>query len=276
MSLAFHASVLAMCSTLTVDTEVRTAEEQEVFYLSLRSHGDDGGRGVDTTSLAPDVDSADLQDALAPEIPPTPSLTDLPPLATLTPDAQPEAEPAVEPKPQHPDDATTEPLLAAVDAPAAVESPFALAPLAPSAGSATPGETSPTSSDAAGAREPSRERAAPAVVSTRTSHGGASSVGAEIRRGSGTGAGEPLLVANPRPTYPRAAMERGLEGSVLCALHVDERGAVSKVEIVATSGHTLLDRAAVEALSRWRFAPLARDGRPAPFRFEHRVRFRLE
>ena len=69
------------------------------------------------------------------------------------------------------------------------------------------------------------------------------------------------FTSNPPPTYPRAAVAQGLEGTVLLRLHVSNRGDVIEVEIIRSSGHGVLDRAAVAAVSRWKGSPARRWGR---------------
>jgi protein TonB len=73
-----------------------------------------------------------------------------------------------------------------------------------------------------------------------------------------------LAYARPpaAPVYPGAALRAGHEGTVLLRIHVDARGAPTHVEVARSSGHSVLDRAAVSyALKRLRFKPAERDGR---------------
>lgn len=69
------------------------------------------------------------------------------------------------------------------------------------------------------------------------------------------------FTSNPPPNYPRAAVAQGLEGTVLLRLHVSNRGDVVDVEIIRSSGHGVLDRAAVDAVTRWKGSPARRWGR---------------
>lgn len=50
--------------------------------------------------------------------------------------------------------------------------------------------------------------------------------------------------------YPREAIERGLEGRVILLLHLDPAGRVQAAEVASSSGHALLDAAAVQAAGR--------------------------
>lgn len=63
----------------------------------------------------------------------------------------------------------------------------------------------------------------------------------------------------PRPDYPENARREGRQGSVLLRVLVDEQGRSKKIEINRSSGSDALDRAAAEAIKRWRFVP-ARHG----------------
>ncbi len=54
----------------------------------------------------------------------------------------------------------------------------------------------------------------------------------------------------------------GAEGTVGLRALVLADGTVRDVEVVASSGSAVLDRTAVEAVHRWRFAPAARDSVP--------------
>lgn len=50
--------------------------------------------------------------------------------------------------------------------------------------------------------------------------------------------------------YPREAIERGLEGRVILLLHLDPVGRVQAAEVASSSGHALLDAAAVQAAGK--------------------------
>lgn len=61
--------------------------------------------------------------------------------------------------------------------------------------------------------------------------------------------------SNPPPVYPRIAVLRNIQGRVLLAVDVSERGAPIEIKIEKSSGHAILDQAAVEAVQRWKFNP---------------------
>ena len=87
----------------------------------------------------------------------------------------------------------------------------------------------------------------------------------------------PLADQSPSPAYPAAAMRRGESGTVVVEVEVDAAGVPVSVEVGQRSGSRDLDRAAVQAVSGWRFAP-ARDaaGNPVPGRIAVPIDFKLE
>lgn len=69
-------------------------------------------------------------------------------------------------------------------------------------------------------------------------------------------AGEGVPWMQPRgklPRYPREAMEQGLSGRSLLKALIDSHGVVAAVIVETSSGHAVLDEAAVEELRGWHF-----------------------
>lgn len=64
---------------------------------------------------------------------------------------------------------------------------------------------------------------------------------------------------NPRPEYPRTAREAGWEGTVVLQVMVLPDGTAGNVTLHKTSGHSILDEAALAAVKGWLFIP-AMDG----------------
>ncbi len=64
---------------------------------------------------------------------------------------------------------------------------------------------------------------------------------------------------NPYPEYPRAAREAGWEGTVVLQVMVLPDGTAGTVTLHKTSGHSILDEAALDAVRGWQFIP-AMDG----------------
>lgn len=63
---------------------------------------------------------------------------------------------------------------------------------------------------------------------------------------------------NPAPAYPPLSRRLGEEGRVLLRVFVDSGGRAREVRIQSASGYARLDRAAQEAVARWRFVPARR------------------
>ena len=55
--------------------------------------------------------------------------------------------------------------------------------------------------------------------------------------------------------YPESARRAGIQGRVRVAMTIDPQGSVVHAEILASSGHAILDQAALASARRWRFAP---------------------
>jgi protein TonB len=72
----------------------------------------------------------------------------------------------------------------------------------------------------------------------------------------------PVPVSSPAPTYPPAALRRGETGEALLRVHVGPDGVPYAIDLVRGSGSRLLDRAATDAVRKWRFRPALRDGQP--------------
>lgn len=70
----------------------------------------------------------------------------------------------------------------------------------------------------------------------------------------------PIPGQTPPPAYPAAAMRRGDAGTVIVRVQVGPDGTPTDAEVVSRSGSRDLDRAALEAVRRWRFNPAQRDG----------------
>ena len=87
---------------------------------------------------------------------------------------------------------------------------------------------------------------------------------------------EPRPAEPVSPVYPVAARRRGLEGAVRCRILVDGAGAVASAEVIASSGHRLLDRAATRALLSTLFEPAREGGRVVPGETTITVRFVLD
>lgn len=80
----------------------------------------------------------------------------------------------------------------------------------------------------------------------------------------------------PPPEYPRQARRRNLEGTVWLRLRVSSDGLPAEVILETSSGHALLDEAALAAARAWKLTPATCDGLPCEGILRVPVTFRLE
>ena len=126
--------------------------------------------------------------------------------------------------------------------------------------------------------------------------GGGEAWGRPGGRGVGSGAGggpaepepsetprsvKPDELASPRggfvkPEYPLELERRGVEGTVLVKVWIDEHGHVIDVEVVRSSGHEALDHNALMAARRQDWVAATRGGRAVPSTRRYRINFTLD
>lgn len=80
---------------------------------------------------------------------------------------------------------------------------------------------------------------------------------------------------NPRPDYPRAAREAGWQGTVVLQVLVLPDGTAGNVTLDKTSGYSILDEAALNAVKDWRFIPAMDGNFPVKSMVRMPVRFDL-
>lgn len=110
----------------------------------------------------------------------------------------------------------------------------------------------------------------PTAVTTPPSNARASntrdkaSVAAPQHRPRNAGAAAPIpeamVLERRAPRYPRRAVEMGMQGVVVVHVYIDASGSLRDVKVAQSSGFGLLDKAALAAVARWRFAPAAQRG----------------
>ena len=148
------------------------------------------------------------------------------------------------------------------------------------AGPDRPSVTAPETSPAAkpSGTSPARDVDAAAAGMTTPSATGAMQITAQAPSAPGATAG-PSIAALPapsppeqitqtarprggyqvRPVYPLAARQARAEGTTLLRVHISADGNIDDVQVQRSAGHAALDRAAAEAVRKWRFEP-ARNG----------------
>ena len=172
---------------------------------------------------------------------------------------------------------------------------FALAPPAPAAALApvTPA-TAPASMQAYSARHPVKPQPEPATSVTdepaapaNTAHtpqktdSQASNAPAAPHKDSGLHpaviTSDPMFAHTPAPPrYPTIARKRGQQGTVWVDVWLDEQGQQINCQLHQSSGYQALDKAAVQAVSQWRFEAHAVNGRKRASIYRIPIEFSLQ
>jgi TonB family protein len=82
----------------------------------------------------------------------------------------------------------------------------------------------------------------------------------------------PRRVQGEAPVYPPAAQTARVSGSVLVTMIVDENGLPTNLRVIESAGE-ILDRAVLEAVSRWHFEPARLAGVAVKHPHEYKVSF---
>ena len=84
------------------------------------------------------------------------------------------------------------------------------------------------------------------------------------------------LVREAPPVYPREAERQGLSGWVDVEFTVAPNGTTQDLVVRGAQPLRTFDQAAIDAVKRWRFEPVMRNGAPVPQRAAVRIRFQLK
>jgi len=82
---------------------------------------------------------------------------------------------------------------------------------------------------------------------------------------------ESKLIKKVVPEYPPLAQRMRLSGTVILLVTIDEEGNVTDVK--PQSGHPVLQKAAIEAVSKWKYSPTVLNGEPISIQGTVRVIF---
>jgi protein TonB len=82
--------------------------------------------------------------------------------------------------------------------------------------------------------------------------------------------------SNPPPRYPTRARVRHQEGTVRLLVRINPKGQPLSITVHESSGYRLLDRAARNAVRRWRFVPAKKNGEAVESATIVPVRFSLD
>jgi len=163
--------------------------------------------------------------------------------------SEPIASPTLSPSPQTP--------------PGADLSPAPHTPAPPSSPAPTTGQPAPVRAAAA---QPTQSPGVPIAPDQRPAglpESGAASVDVSYWR-------------NPAPAYPARALRQRAEGTVLLEVHVLSSGQSGEIKLQSSSGSTLLDEAAINAVKTWRFRPAEVNGRPVAQWINVPITFRIQ
>ena len=147
------------------------------------------------------------------------------------------------------------PLVAAPPPPASVP------PAAPAA-PPTPPSTSPHEPFAAAAAEPAGSIAELSAGAPKATPVAPPPVVAALPDGAVTRTATPSGGYQVHPSYPSTARRLGIEGTSLLRVFVGADGRVTDIELDRSAGHPDLDRAAIDAVRRWKFEPGRRGNEP--------------
>lgn len=99
----------------------------------------------------------------------------------------------------------------------------------------------------------------------------------QVVDGKDPGVTLPKVVSEVKPEYTPEAMKARIEGTVMMTVVVRTDGTPGDIEVTKSLDTNYgLDKAAVTALSQWRFEPGRKDGKPVPVRVTVEMRFTLK
>ena len=81
--------------------------------------------------------------------------------------------------------------------------------------------------------------------------------------------------AKSPPVYPAMSKRMGEQGRVVLRVLIGADGVPQQAEVLQSSGHGRLDRAASDAVMRWRYVPGKRGGVPETMWFQVPIEFKL-
>jgi periplasmic protein TonB len=90
----------------------------------------------------------------------------------------------------------------------------------------------------------------------------------------GQGVREPRKIVDATPVYPALALSVKVEGAVILEAVINERGVVERLRVLKSV--PLLDAAAMDAVSRWRYTPTLLNGTPVAVLMTITINFTLK
>lgn len=84
-----------------------------------------------------------------------------------------------------------------------------------------------------------------------------------------------IPIVRVSPSYPRAAMQAKLQGSVTMAVTINPDGTVSNAKVLESKPPGIFERAAIDAMRNWKFRPKVVNGTPVAQRAKQTIEFTL-
>jgi len=84
------------------------------------------------------------------------------------------------------------------------------------------------------------------------------------------------LISSKPPSYPIESRRSHEQGTVVLAVLLSPTGSVAEISVAKSSGFARLDKAALAAVRKWRWAPFKRDGVPVMVRGQVTIPFVLQ
>ena len=73
--------------------------------------------------------------------------------------------------------------------------------------------------------------------------------------------GDAVPMVRVPPQYPERAQQRGIEGRVLIEFTISKSGSVKDAKVIAYEPSKIFNKAALKAVSPWKYNPKIEDGR---------------
>ena len=86
---------------------------------------------------------------------------------------------------------------------------------------------------------------------------------------------KPLPIRTPQPEYPADLRAQNLEGTVVLAVSIDEKGEVATCEVTKSTDKRF-EAAAIEAVRKWKFNPATKNKTPVSCKVTLPIRFSAE
>ena len=77
------------------------------------------------------------------------------------------------------------------------------------------------------------------------------------------------------PEYPYDMKSHGITGTVVVGFIIDFGGNVQDAHVITSSGHSEMDQAAVDAISKWQYAPGMKNGHAVNTRLQIPISYNI-